>query len=447
MFNKENIKSVLKLALPAVGEMILYMMIWIFDTMMVGNYGGKVAVSTVGLSSELIYTVTNIFIAVGVTVGITSLVARCHGAKENKIGREYAATGFYIGFIIALTISLSFFFFSENMLTLAGAEIDVIYYGNIYMKIVSIGIFFNMLMSLLNGYLRGIGNTKTPLFASLLINIINITLDYVLIFGKLSFPSLGIKGAAIATAIAHISGFIFILIYTNKKTKLSLNPFTIWGRREKFNRILKLSIPSSMQEGVFSVARLLCTILIMSLGTIAFASNQITTTIESISFMPGWGFAIAATTLVGHKIGEGDFKKAKEYGLVSVVLGASLMTLCGIVFLIFSENLVSLFIGNSDIEVIRLGSKCLKIAAIEQPFIAISMILGGALKGKGDTKTPFVISLITSWFIRIPLMLYFIYILKLSIEYVWMITAFAWFIDSALILYSYNKRFHKFTIL
>lgn len=444
--NKNTIGEVLRLALPAVGEMILYMMIWVFDTMMVGRYGGNLAVSTVGLGSEIISTFSNILIASGISIGITSLVARNIGANKKDKAEEYATLGFASGLVIALILSLSFFFFSENILGLAGADNGVINLGKAYLKIASIGIFFSMLMNALNGALRGSGNTKIPLLASIIINLINIPFDYLLIFGKFGFPELGVKGAAIATSFAQIVGFIFIVIYISKYSTIKPRlKYITEFKFERFSSLIRLSIPSSLQEGAFSISRLLSNVFIISLGTIAFASNQITTTIESISFMPGWGFAVAATTLVGHKVGQGDYKKAREYANTSIFLGVIVMLFCSILFLVIPNPLIRLFITPSETEVIKLGTYCLMIAAIEQPFMAISMIVGGSLKGLGDTKTPFKVALFSSWIIRLPLMFIVIYTLKLSVVYVWIITTLQWIIDGSLVYLLYRKKFKKYS--
>lgn len=444
MLRKETIKSVLSLALPAVGEMILYMMIGVFDTMMVGQYGGNIAVSSVGLSSEIMYTFTGIFISVGISVGVTSLVARNVGAKRFDKAEEYATLGVVIGSILALFIALSAFFFSERILVFAGASGEVVTYGALYMRITSLGIFFNMIANIFSATLRGYGNTKTPLLVSVVVNIINIILDWLLIFGRLGLPELGIKGSAIATAIAQITGFILLLVYVSKKSKLKIrrqyiNSFSL----SEVKSLLSLSIPSSFQEASFSISRLLSTFFVMHLGTVAFAANQIATTIESISFMPGWGFNVAATSLVGHRIGEENYKKAEEYAYTCVVLGAIVMTICSLLFLLIPNSLIRLFINGAEKDVIKLGALCLMIASVEQPFMALSMIFGGALKGAGDTRTPFVISLCSSWLIRLPLMYYFIYILKVSVIYVWWITALQWIFDGTLLILLFKKRFKK----
>ncbi len=435
------------MALPAVGEMTLYMMIWVLDTMMVGWYAGDVGVSSVGLSSEILYTFVNIFIAVGISVGITSLIARKYGAKDLKAAEEYASLGFFTGSIIALFILIICFTFSKNILVIAGAKGEILNLGVNYMKIASIALFFNMLTNLLNSILRGYGNTKTPLFISALINVINLVLDYMMIFGVKPFPELGVKGAALATLIAQFCGFICAITYTIKKSKIKPHFKYIKDMNfARFVKLIKLSIPSSLQEGAFDISRLISTFMIMHLGSISFAANQITTTIESLSFMPGWGFAVAATTLVGHKVGEKNYEKAKAYADTCAILGALIMGLCGLGFLLFPKFLISLFIHSSAKDVINLGSICIMIASVEQPVMAFSMIYGGALKGMGDTKTPFIVSLISSWLIRLPLMYYIVYVLKLPVTYVWWVTAVQWTFDGILIIILFRRKFNKTTV-
>jgi putative MATE family efflux protein len=236
-------------------------------------------------------------------------------------------------------------------------------------------------------------------------------------------------------------GLLFIIFYIKKYSKIKIRLKYIKDFNfSMFKSLFKLSVPSAMQEGAFSISRLLGGFFIVGLGTIAFAANQITTTIESISFMPGWGFAVAATTLVGHKIGEKDYKKAKEYAYTSIFLGLVVMSLCALLFLLIPNVLINTFITSSETEVIKLGTYCLMIAAIEQPFMAISMIIGGVLKGAGDTKTPFKVSLFTSWIIRMPLMFIIIFILKLSVVYVWVITSFQWIFDGTIIYILFKKK-------
>lgn len=439
--HKQTVKDVLKLSLPAVIEMVLYTMIWTIDTMMIGQYGGDIAVSTVGISCEVIYTFTNILVAQSIAVGITSIVARKYGARDLDGAEEYATLGLFLGAIISFLTTLFIFLFSKKLLVLAGAEPRIIDLGKTYINIVCIGLPFNMLSSILAAVNRSYGNTKTPMLVSIVMLIVNLTLDALLIFGLFGFPELGIKGAAIATTIANISGFTYSAIYTFKKSKIKIHSKYLKKLCNiKLKDITTLSIPAGMQEAAYSIARLFTSMMIMHLGTIAFAANQITLTLENISFMPGWGFAVAATTLVGNKVGEGNYKAAKEYGKTAGILGMGVMGVFSLLFLLFPMQLIKLFINESSTEVIALGAKCLMIAALEQPFIAVSMIVGGIFKGYGDTKTPFKIAFITSWFIRLPLVFIFIFMLEAPITVFWFICTLQWAVDGGLLYYFYRKK-------
>lgn len=440
MIKKQTLKDVLRLALPAVGEMILYMLIWVFDTMMVGHYGGKLTVTAVSLSSETLYTFVNIFIASGIAVGITSIIARKYGAKKYDEVQTFASVAITLSVFVALFLSVIFFTFPEQILRLAQANDDIIALGAPYIKICSVGLFFHMIMATCNGVLRGTGNTFVPLVASAVINCVNIFLDWTLIFGKFGMPELGVKGAALATATAHFVGFLFIMYYMRFKFEFNVKFINLASLKRQLKDLVTLSIPSGMQEAAFSVCRLINTFMIMVLGSAAFSANAITTTIESISFMPGYGLAVAATTLVGHKYGEKNYKQAQEYIKTCVLLGCIIMGTLAIAFLIFPEIFIRAFIKSDEVEVIAYGKLCLRIAAIEQIPMAVSMILGGSLKGIGDTKTPFKVALFTNWAIRLPLIYYFIIVLRSSVATVWIITAFQWTIDATLMYILYKKH-------
>ncbi|MBT1279215.1 MATE family efflux transporter [Thermoanaerobacter sp. CM-CNRG TB177] len=442
MATKKEIKEILNLALPAVGEMLLYMVVWVIDTMMVGQFGGKDSVSAVGLASEIIYTFSNIFVAMGISIGVTSYVARSIGAKDFETAKKYASQGILLGTIVAIIISLILVAFAENFLIIASATGNVLFLGKIYIKIASIGIFFNMLMNVLNAVLRAQGNTKTPMIAASIVIFINILLDWILIFGKLGFPALGVKGSAIATTIAQFSGFIFIMLYYFNQKILNIDLFDIINfDRQIIVNILKLALPASLQEGSFDISRLISIFMIMHLGTVAFAANQIATTIESISFMPGWGFAVAATTMAGQMVGAKNYESAKRYTNIATFFAVAIMGTMSILFLTIPYPLMRAFIKDTD--VIAVGILCLMVASIEQPFMAVGMVYGGGLKGSGNTKTPFIISTISSWFIRLPLMYIVIYILNLGVVYVWFVTAIQWAFEGSIMYIYFRKEIDK----
>lgn len=436
---KTKINKVLEIALPAVGEMILYMLVWVVDTALVGNYGSNNAVSAVGFSSEIIYTTLNMFIAMGIGVGITTMVAQNIGANNRERAEEFLSQGLILGIIMAFILTFILGMFSEEILSFLGTREPVLSIASTFMKIVSIGAFFNMVNGMLNSALRGTGNTIIPLIVSIIIIIVVIPLDWILIFGKLGMPELGVKGSAIATTAGYITGFIFLVVYFKffSSFKIRIKYFKKINR-EYIGKIVKLAFPSGLQEGAFSISRLITISFIMFLGTTSFAANQITTQIESISYMPGWGFAVAATALVGQRIGAKDYKTAREYAKISMILGVGVMLICSLMFLVIPEFLMKIFI--KERETIELGRMCLMVASIEQPFMALSMVLGGALKGAGDARTPFALALISSWFIRVPLMYVVIYVLHLGVVYVWVVTAIQWTFEGMAMYFMFKRR-------
>lgn len=440
MLKKSTIKEVLDISLPAVGESAFYTFMYIFDTMMIGKYGGSTAVNAVGISNEILNTCVNIFIVVGICIGITSFVSRSIGAKRKSSAEEYASIGFFLGFLFSVFICYTLFKFSRNILFLAGARDNVLNLSDDFTKITVIAIFFNMMINVINSILRGYGDTYTPFLLAIFITISKLILDGMLIFG-VKAPELGIIGSAIASVCSQAAGFIVILIYFIRKSYIKIRiKYIFYLKIEKMKNILLLSIPSSMEDAAFGLSRLLCTFIIMHSGNIAFASNQIANIIESISFMPGMGFGIAATTLVGIKVGEKNYKKAREYTYTCALGAVLMMGFFSIIFLIMPELLVNLFIDEGEKKIIYLAALCLFIGAFEQPAIAVSTVFSSALKGAGDAKTPLVISLATSWIIRLPLIFYFIYVLKLSVIYVWWVTVIQWAIDAILMLIYFEKK-------
>ena len=436
--NWKIFREILYLAIPVVGEMTLYMMIWIFDTMMIGKYGGQLAVSSVGLSTEIIYSFFNIIIAVGISTALTSLVSRAIGSKDYKKAEIIANAGIKIAVVLAFIFFSLLFFVPDKILNLAGATKEMLPSATRYAKISSFSFFLLTLSSTTNGVFRGVKDTKTSLYVAGSINIVNLFLDYVLIFGNLGFPEWGITGAAVATVAGN---FIGILLQWSRLKKLpfKISLFSYISKKDIWE-IIRFAIPSGLQEANFSLSRLLGLTFILSLGTTAFAANQIGVAIEAISTMPGWGVAIACTALVGHSIGENNQNKSQEYTLYSTIIASIFMGVLAVFFFFIPKTLVSFFINKQEINVIRIGAICLQVAAFEQIPIAIVTVLGSYFKGIGNPKTPFYISFFTNWFLRLPIAFYLISILRLPVYIYWVITTFQWTLESIILYYLYKRN-------
>ena len=439
--NWKIFREILYLAIPAVGEMTLYMMIWIFDTMMIGKYGGQLAVSSVGLSTEIIYSFFNIIVAVGVSTALTSLISRAIGSKDYKKAEIIANAGIKIAVVLALIFFSLLFFVPDKILNLARATKEMLPLATRYAKISSFSFFLLTLSSTTNGIFRGIKDTKTSLYVAGSINIVNLFLDYVLIFGNFGFPEWGITGAAVATVAGN---FIGILLQWSRLKKLpfKISFFSCVSKKDIWE-IIRFAIPSGLQEANFSLSRLLGLTFILSLGTAAFAANQIGIAIEAISTMPGWGVAIACTALVGHSIGENNPNKSQEYTLYSTIIASIFMGILACFFFFVPRTLVSFFINKQEIDVIKIGAICLQVAAFEQIPIAIVTVLGSYFKGIGNPKTPFYVSFFTNWFLRLPIAFYLISILRLPVYIYWFITTFQWLVESVILYYLYRKNIIK----
>ncbi|AAL94039.1 MATE family efflux transporter [Fusobacterium nucleatum] len=436
--NWKIFREIIYLAIPAVGEMTLYMMIWIFDTMMIGKYGGELAVSSVGLSTEIIYSFFNIIIAVGVSTALTSLISRAIGSKDYKKAETIANAGIKIAVVLAFIFFSLLFFVPGKILNLAGATKEMLPLATRYAKISSFSFFLLTISSTTNGVFRGVKDTKTSLYVAGSINIVNLFLDYVLIFGNLGFPEWGITGAAVATVAGNFMG-ILLQWSRLKKLPFKISLFSYVSKKDIWE-IIRFAVPSGLQEANFSLSRLLGLTFILSLGTTAFAANQIGIAIEAISTMPGWGVAIACTALVGHSIGENKANKSQEYTLYSIIIASIFMGVLAFFFFFIPKTLISFFINKQEIDVIRIGAICLQVAAFEQIPIAFVTVLGSYFKGIGNPKIPFYVSFFTNWFLRIPVAFYLISILKLPVHIFWIITTFQWLLESIVLYYLYRKN-------
>ncbi len=431
--------TILILAWPVVLEMGLHTFVWIFDTAMVMRLGAREA-SAVEYGALVFFNTLAVFGALG--IGVNALVARYTGAGEMKKAARIGGQALSLGLILAVCfLGASYFlgkpFFSWIIKDTITAGLTVDYY---YTTLLSGG-FMWLPILVVNGIIRGTGNTRVPMLIALVANIYNVVGDYVLIFGHFGFPEMGVRGAALATGSAQLLGAVLSLGYLFlHRGKLPFNFSCMYPLRlDVIRPVLRLSVPAGAEEMTQSGSRLLSATWITALGPIAFAANAAAIAAESFSFMPGYAFAISATTLVGQRLGAGFSQQARVTGYWAVAIGTALMSLVGMIFLFFPFAVMSLF-NPPDPEVLRLGVLCLQIAAVEQPFVAMTMAFSGALKGTGDTKGPFQIGLITNLFIRLPLIYAIVYVFDLDITYIWWATALQYAVSSLLLFMRYRRK-------
>lgn len=435
-------QDVLNVSLPVVGEMTVYTFTSVINLMMIGNYGGNEAVSAIGLSNAFINIFSDMFMELGICIGVMSLVSRSIGAKRIDSAERYAATGFSAGLIISALVSLITFKFAGNFLYMSGARGQVLRTGVVFLKIRALSLFFMMVQKVLNSIMVGYGNTFVPFFSAVMVMVLNLGFNWALIYGN-NFKEVGIQGAATASVMAYLGGMAVSLVYVIFFSKVKLKMRYVFKiSSAELKKMLFLSIPSSLEEAAYSISRLLGNFLVMHTGSVAFAANEIANTVETISVMPGEGFGTAATALVGMSVGEMNMRKAKRSANRCAFWSLVMMGTFALIFLFMPQILVNQFVGEGERQVAHLAGTCLAIGALEQPFIAVSLVFEGALKGIGDTKGPFLISTFTGWAIRLPLIYVFVFVKHHSVAAVWWITAIQWGTEALLayVLFKHKTR-------
>lgn len=437
--NYKTVLGIIVLAWPVVIEMGLHTFVWIFDTAMVMRLGAREA-TAVEYGALILFNTMMILGALG--IGTNALVARYTGAGKLERAAGTGGQAFSISLILtALFTAVGLLFYRsffgliiEDVLTVALTE-DYFYHA------LASGGFALLPLLVVNGIIRGSGNTRVPMIIALIANSYNVIGDYVLIFGHFGFPALGVRGAALATGSAQLIALLLALVYLFSRR--GILPFS-WRslyplRGDVIRKVLKLSTPAGAEELTHSGSRLVSATWITALGPLAFAANAAAIAAESFSFMPGYAFAIAATTLVGQNLGAGMVRQARHTGYWAVALGTVFMSAVGLIFLFFPYFIMSIF-NPPEPEVLRLGVLCLQIAAVEQPFIAMTMIFSGALKGTGDTKGPFKIGLYSNLLIRLPLIYAVVFVFQLEVHFIWWVTALQHIVSSWLLFRRYRKK-------
>lgn len=436
-------RIILILAWPVVLEMCLHTFCWICDAAMVMRLGAREA-SAVEYAASVLFGVTGVCGALG--IGVNSLVARFIGAADNENAGLVAGQAVSVSLALTISLALIMGIFGRPfcLWAIKDAPTAALTVEYLYSSLFSGGICM-LLILVINGVIRGMGNTRVPMYIALVVNIFNIFFDYVLIFGKLGFPALGVKGAALATGSAQALGLTIGLLYLyRRRGELRLTRRSFWPMRKPvLKSILSISLPVGMEEVVYNVSRLISITWIAALGPISFAANTAAVAAESFSFMPGYAFSLAATTLVGQHLGAGQPDEALRTGNLATVMATVLMSAIASLFYFFPHFIMRIF-DPPEAEVLHLGIACLRIAAVEQPFIAVAYTLAGALKGAGDTRGPLRAGFIASFLVRLPLVYLVVYVFELSVTYIWWVTALQYLVTTVIMLRRYRRtQWHR----
>ncbi len=402
-------KQVIDLALPALAEMMLMTLVNMADMIMVGRLGPW-AITAVGLSNQPLFVAMSVFMSLN--VGATALVARSIGAKDPDDAFKVARQALVIATGLGALLSLIGVVFAPQILSFMGAEADALGPGIAYFRIVAAGVIFQGAAMSLGASLRGAGDTKTPMSANMVANLVNLVGNYLLIYGHFGFPRLDVVGAAIPTTLSRFVALVLILhkVFGHQgAVKMSLtDSFRL--DKETLGRILKIGLPAAGEQLVMRSGQMLFARIVSSFGTVVFAAHQVAINAESLSFNPPMAFQTAATALCGQSLGAKKPERAMTVGREARTLGFCMSAVTGAILFFLGRYIV--FMYTDDPIVMDLSSSMLKIIAIAQPFMAMNFVLAGALRGAGDTKWTLYITMAGIWGVRLA----FAYILALKLN-------------------------------
>lgn len=429
--------KIFKTAGPAMIEMIMYMIIGLVDVAVVGRLGA-VPLAAVGLGAEVFFSV--ILLLEALAIGSAIMVAQAKGAGRIEEANEVAAHTLLLSIVLGVVLAWLGLKYSPSILRLFSVEADVYNQALSYLQIVFAISPFALGLAMAHSVFRGMGRTDIPMIISLVVNIINVIGDFVLVYGLLVFPRMGVAGAAVATSLAHVVGFILVMVFLLRgKSGLRIKLASIFKINfATYRDILHLGIPSLVEQFFFTLANLTSMYLIVYLGTQAFAAHELSITVESVSFMPGFGIAVASTALVGHAVGARDNESMYKAARGSIEFALLFMSIFTVLFALLPYQIANIF--TNDHGIISLSGTLIRIAAVEQVGIAVASVIGGILKGTGDTRTPMLISTIFTWLYRLPLMYLFIRVWSLPITFVWMIFVSDWLLRGSFFVVIYRRK-------
>jgi len=394
---------------------LAYTLLGAIDTLFLGRVS-TMALGAVGLGGLLFLTAS--LLLRGSINGTIPYVSRMYGAG-NKL-----EAGRYLQYFLCLSALLSPIvlvlpFVFRGYFALLRPDPQVANLALVYISIRLIELPFSLIVTALNGFMIGIGNTKLPMILAWIAVSINIGANYVLIFGHLGFPALGVAGAAWATVLAVFIQAIItaIIVFRKYGHEYAINKWN-FPTPSILKNMAKIGFPMGMTDAIEVGAFTTFFALISRLGTAELAASQIANQIAAVAFMPGFAMSAATGSLVGRYMGGKQLAVAEKVGYIGAFLGAFSMGILGVGFWIFADFLGRAF--TSDLAVLALTGALLRLMAFYQLFDGFNIVFRGALNGAGDTKFTMIVTTIGAWALFIPAVYVFTFILQWNLTGAWM---------------------------
>lgn len=400
------------------------------DSIIVGQVLGKEALAAVGASFPIIFTLISLVIGVG--SGFSVVISQYFGARQNKNVVKTVHTMYIFLLIAGIIISALGILFSKEIFLLLKLPNELIEQADIYLKFFLIGLTFSFGFNATSSALRGIGDSRTPLYFLVFSTILNIILDLLFVI----VLEMGISGAALATVISLFITFVALLIFLRrKKSLLCISIKKICFDNEIFKKSLKIGLPSGVQMISVSLGMTVILGIVNTFGTDVIAAYTAAGRIDALAVVPAMIFGQTITSFVGQNMGVSNFKRIIRGVKITFFQSAAICILITTVILIFGSQLILLF--NTDENVIMIGKKYLIIVSSFYILFAAMFVFLGALRGAGDTIIPMFITIFVLWGIRVPVA-YFLS-KEMGEEGIWWSLPLAWLLGLILASLYFRK--------
>ncbi len=414
---KDLISRTLRIAWPSATEAFLISVIGAIDMMMVGRLG-KNAIAAIGITNQPKFILLAAILALN--IGVTVIISRRKGQLRQDLAHLTLQNSVMLSLILSVGFSIIGIVFARPFLLLAGAESVYLDMSVRYLRIILLGNVFLGVALTINAAQRGVGNTFIAMKTNIIANLVNVMMNYFLIYGIWIFPRLEVTGAAIATTIGHFVAFLIALRSIRKKNGYL---FMSYKEATKFDKetlatIYNISKAAFIEQVFIRIGFLTYIRAVAGLGTVALATHQIVTNIMVISFSIGDGLSIANSSLTGQSLGAKRPDLAILYGKISQSIGLILAIIFSGLLALFRKSVMFMF--TNDPELIELGANMMLILSVIILFQIIQVIVTGALRGAGDVKFVAVLSLFSVTFLRPILTYLFAYTLGLGLLGAWL---------------------------
>ena len=411
-------KQILFLIIPVMLENVFQMSAGLISAAMIGRLDPSL-ISAQGVSSRITGVLWGLFKGIG--IGATVVMAQSKGEGDfSKCKRVFEQT-VVTGCLIAILFVFTFLFFSSSILSFFTDNNEILINAEKYIKIVIFTAPFLMIMSAVTGAFQANGNTKTPMYIAIIVNIINIVIGYLLIYGKFGFPKLALLGAAIALLVSQACGALLglYLLYNKKhglfSTVINKGLFKIDFGLVK--TVYSIGIPAAFEHIFWQFSAIIMSKAILTYGEVTFAAYQLGLQAELMSEMPAVGVGIASTSMTANAIGKTDGPLLKIYAKQLIITSTAISLFSSMLIIAFPAVFMSFFTNNPAIKVI--GINYLIVMGFIQVPQNLSKVLNGTIRSAGYKNLPMIISFVGIWVIRVPLALIFTYVLKLDVMFIW----------------------------